>query len=274
MRHGEGHSSEFLWVATHQKKSAGLDEPVKGWENEEVKINLDDYDYHPETLDTFYALRVFIESWKENERLVEVAADSRTEPLLHQTFSDADEFHFENREARRLHDEVLMPMVRYSTTVMLCTTLERELLRAVDNFQRLNKIPKQKLGEMYKGKQAVVEKANRFFAEKHGIKFDTFPDFQSIEDLLLIRNCIAHAAGDCRLLRKTLEVTRLVEMHKQGRYPRFFAHPLCEISLEHETIDYFLRVVWRLFLWLFDALAWKVDVSYRTFPQIASEPGK
>jgi hypothetical protein len=94
------------------------------------------------TYSTLGALNTLAQHWVENEIIIERAAVEEVEtngPKWKPDTDDQDsmgEFFAERDMARYMHDNTLLPMHRYSCIVMLFTTVERELIRLVENLEK------------------------------------------------------------------------------------------------------------------------------------------
>src|SRR5689334_15024216 len=94
----------------------------------------------PNTSDTFYALASFADYWLATEKLIQTDADQeeqRSGPKwFPQNEGEYGEHQWERQEARRLHDQIMTPIFRYSSVVMLYTIVEREIRRLVANLEQ------------------------------------------------------------------------------------------------------------------------------------------
>lgn len=115
------------------------DEQKQPWES-----LLADYQRTAKTYSTMSALHAVAEYWVETENIIEQAAVKEVEqngPKWQPDSNDDDsigEFLSEKDLARFTHDQVLIPMHRFSSVVILYTTVERELLRLVENLEKVH----------------------------------------------------------------------------------------------------------------------------------------
>jgi hypothetical protein len=118
-------------------KKAMTDEAKQKWH-----AIFTDWQLTIKTYSTMGALHTLAQHWVENEVIIERAAVEEVEqnsPKWRPNSNDdyeVGEFLSERDMARHMHDTVMIPMHRYSCVVMLCTTIERELRRLIDNLEK------------------------------------------------------------------------------------------------------------------------------------------
>ena len=230
-------------------------------------------EYEPKTHSTMYALHSLAQHWVENEALIERAAIEEVKKNGPKwTPKDDDEigkFLSERDVARIMHDDIMIPMHRYSCIVMLSTTVEREFKRLVENLEKISG-PKNKKVEDMKEKSYLARVAN-FVEVFYGLRFADCPQYTALIDLQKIRNCIIHCHGEARLLDNRKE-NHLVKL--QANHPGFFAHSPNGIWIKSECIRQFFIKIWGFFTWVFDKLKWEINSCFqgnkleRTFKEL------
>src|ERR1035438_9783090 len=99
-------------------------------------------EHEPKTHSTMYALHSLAQHWVANEALIEQAAKEEVEQSgpkwTPKTDEDISVFFAERSVARMMHDDIMIPMHRYSCIVMLSTTVEREFKRLVENLEKVS----------------------------------------------------------------------------------------------------------------------------------------
>jgi hypothetical protein len=211
-------------------------------------------EYEPKTHSTMYALHSLAQHWVENEALIEQAAKKEVEKTL-QKLSPEDyevyELEAEIKVARMTHDDVMIPIHRYSSIVMLYTTVERELKRLVSNLGN-GKVK-------YAKNKSYLEQVAKFVEDFHNLRLVECPQYKALDDLRIIRNCIIHCHGDSRLLgEKELDLVRL-----EGSRPGFYAHSPYGIWMNPGCIRQFLIETWSFFTWVFGKLNWKINNCFQ-----------
>src|ERR1017187_2901716 len=117
-------------------KKTMSDESKEKW-----KARFAEMELTKKTYTTMGALHTLAQHWVKNEVIIERAANEEVEangPKWTPDWDDRDsvgEWHSERDNARYMHDQTMLPMHRYSCIVMLFTTLERELIRLIENLE-------------------------------------------------------------------------------------------------------------------------------------------
>ncbi len=154
------------------------------------------------TWDTFYAFDTLGRYWIENERIIAEAAN--IEELNNKPNwppkSDEEiiEFQHEAKIARHLHDEIMVPIFRYSTVVMLYSLFESELLRLKQNVEKSSGKSPVDSKEL---KGGPTEQILRFLEAFYSINLKSINEFSKIRDIQKIRDCIVHCLGDVSISR-------------------------------------------------------------------------
>lgn len=213
------------------------------------------------TFHTLYALDSFRAYWLENERLINKEADAeetRNWPKwTPKTPEEYAEFNMERRDARHLHDEIMIPTFRYSCVVMLYAIVERELLRLVRNLEEERGASNPVFAC---GKGSVLKPVTKFCEDRFDLRLQACPEYGALCDLQNIRDCIVHCRGEVALFDAKRRPD-LVSLN--DRRDGFFAHERMEIEIRPPCIDQFTRETWRFFSWAFRELKWEIDASWK-----------
>jgi hypothetical protein len=211
------------------------------------------------------ALHTLAQYWVENEVIIERAAVEEVEknmPKWTPDYDDPDsvgEFRAEQDMAREMHDKMMIPTHRYSCIVMLYSNVERELLRLVENLEKERGKQKLKLKDLYAA--STIERISKFCEVFYGLRIMDCTNFETLNDLRKIRDCIVHGVGEIALLKSEEDKKYLVKLKDKRR--GFFAHPHHEIHISEECFKQFLVEVWAFFVSVFDALSWKIAVHWQ-----------
>jgi hypothetical protein len=241
-------------------KKAMTDEAKQKWQ-----AIIADWQLTIKTYSTMSALHTLAQHWVENEVIIERAANEEAEingPKWEPDYNDRDsvgEFHSERDMARYMHDTILIPMHRYSCIVMLFTTVERELIRLVENLEkgRWKKMSEEK---GMKNKPCMA-KAEKFVQDFCGVKLSDYPQYEALIDLQKIRDCIIHCQGEVALSRDKEVLAKLWLGGKRRR--GFAAHPNHNIYIYPECIEQFLIESWSFFVWVFEKLNWRIAAHWQ-----------
>jgi hypothetical protein len=227
---------------------------------QKVKGIFAEYDRTQKTYSTMGALHTLAQYWVENEIIIEQAASAEAkanEPKWTPNWDDeaeVSEWHWERDTAREMHDKTLIPMHRYSCIVMLCATIEKELLGLVKNLETERGPQKLKVKDINaKPKLAQISKFCEVF---YGVRLLDCTQANALTDLQKIRDCIVHCAGDVGLLKDAADIDFLVKLKEKRR--GFFAHPNNDIYIEEECIKQFLVEIWAFYISVFGALGWEI----------------
>lgn len=238
-----------------------------------------DYELTKKTYSTMGALHTLAEYWVENEIIIERAAVEEVEknrPTWTPDYNDEDsigEFRAEQDMAREMHDKTMIPMHRYSCVVMLYSTVERELLRLIENLEKEHGLQKLKWKDIRaNGKLEQISKFCEVFFE---FRLADFSQYAALTDLQKIRDCIVHCLGDVGLLANEKDKNYLMTL--KDKRSGFFAHPNNEIYIDAECIKQFLMEIWGFFISVFNTLDWKIaahwqgDKLQKTFEKLKSD---
>lgn len=223
---------------------------------------LADYQRTVKTYSTMSALHTVAEYWVETENIIEQAAVKEVEqngPKWQPDSNDDDsigEFLSEKDLARYTHDQVLIPMHRFSSIVMLYTTVERELLRLVENLEKVRGEQKLKLKDVRANSK--VGQISKFCEVFFNLRLVDCPQYAALTDLQKIRDCIVHCLGDVNL---SGDKDYLEEL--EGKRSGFYAHAQGQIYIYEKCIQQFLLEVWSLFTWVFQELSWEIGAHWR-----------
>jgi hypothetical protein len=216
-------------------------------------------EHDPKTDPTLYALNAVIENWVETEVLIERDAKAEIDKNLPKWTPENEEeygeFCAERDQARMLHDQIMIPMHRYSCVVMLFTTIERELQRLIENLEKEHGHQKLKLKDISGG---FLDKATKYLEAFYGLRLADCPQYTAVHDLQKIRDCIIHCLGDVGLSQDKNYLVRLTKIRKG-----FWAYPNNDIKIEPECIQKFLVEIWEFFVWVFQKLKWKIASYYQ-----------
>lgn len=216
-----------------------------------------DHDRTIKTYDTMYALHTLAEYWIENENIIEQAAVVEAEkntPNWTPDYNDESsvaEFCAERDTARYMHDDIMIPMHRYSCAVMLFTTAERELLRLVENLEKEHGQQKLKWKDIRAN--GTLERISKFCEVFFNFRLADCSQYAALTDLQKIRDCIIHCFGDVSL---SSDKDFLVTLQKKRR--DFFAYAPSQIYIGEECIKQFLKEIWEFFLSIFNVLGWEI----------------
>jgi hypothetical protein len=214
------------------------------------------------TFETLYALDSFGSYWVENERLIQLAADSAANSHMPtwtpQTEEEIGEFRMELQVARHLHDEIMTPMFRYSCIVTLYTIAERELRRLVENLETERGQQKLKVKDIRAS--SFLAQTAKFSEVFFGLLLASCPQYQALCDLQKIRDCIVHCRGEVDLVN---ERDRDYLLRLKDRRAGFFAWERTDIDVEARCIEQFVKETWAFFIWVFAKLNWKIDDSWK-----------
>jgi len=218
-------------------------------------------EHEPKTHSTMYALHSLAQHWVESETLIEQAAKTEVEQNGPKWTPKTDEeisvFFAARSEARMMHDDIMIPIHRYSCIVMLYTTVERELERLVSNLEKGHEPQNRKV--KYKKNKSYLERVAKFVEDFHNLRLVECPQYKALNDLRIIRNCIIHCHGDSKLLgQKEFDLVKL-----ESSRPGFYAHSPYGIWLNHECIRRFFIQIWGFFTWVFGKLKWKINNCFQ-----------
>lgn len=222
------------------------------------------YKHNPATLYTFSALNSVIQHWVETEVLIEAAAKRMVEQYGPKwTPKDDDaiaEFLAERDLARDFQDNTMIPIHRYSCIVMLCTTVERELKRLVDNLEKKRGQQKLKVSDLRTA--SYLERVNTFVNAFFDLKLSDCPEYQAMADLQKVRNCIVHYQGEAGLMPDGDKKYLLALAEKRKG---FYAseHRNIDIRIQSEFVQQFATEAWAFFVWIFTELKWEIDTHYQ-----------
>jgi hypothetical protein len=206
-----------------------------------------------------YALHSLAQHWVENEALIERAAKEEIEQSGPKWTPKTDEeysvFFAERSVARMMHDDIMIPMHRYSCIVMLFTTVERELKRLVDNLETERGQQKLKLNDIG---GAFLNKVAKYIEVFYDLRLANCPHYAALHDLQKIRNCIIHRLGE---VGESDDDKYLVEL--QTKRAGFFAHTPNGIWIKPECIRKFFVEIWSFFSWVFGELKWKINSCFQ-----------
>ena len=205
------------------------------------------------TYSTMAALHTLAQYWVENESIIERAAanevelngpqwepDSKDEELMSEFFAERD-------LARHLHDHTLIPMHRNSCIVMLYSTVERELLRLVENLEKEHGPQKLKWKDIRANSK--VEQISKFCETFFGFRLVDCAQYGALTELQKIRDCIIHCLGDVNLSSDKDFLLKLPQK-RQG----FLAHLYADIYIDEPCIKQFIEEIWAFFVSVFGAL--------------------
>jgi hypothetical protein len=216
------------------------------------------------TYDTMLALNSVVEHWIETEQLIKQDADKQVELNGPKWRPDGEDeislYLHEQWEARTLHDEILIPMHRYSTVVMLCTTMERELKRMVENLEKERGKQKLRVNDLGSSNISYLPKVAKYLDIVYDIRLSDCPQYQDMTDLYKIRHCIVHCLGEVGLMNEK-DKEYLISLNKKRN--GFFALERIEIEIESECIKQFIEQTWEFFTWIFQKLNWRIDEYQR-----------
>ena len=224
-----------------------------------------DYQLTGKTYSTLGALHTLAQHWVENEVIIERAANEEADkngPKWTPDYEDRDsigEYFAERDLARDLNDKIMLPMHRYSCIVMLFTTVERELIRLVENLEkgRWKKLSEEKATK----KKSCMGKTGQFVQDFSGVKLSDCPQYAALIDLQKVRDCIIHCQGEVSLSRDKELLVKLWLGDKKRR--GFAAHPNNDIFIYPECIEQFLKEAWSFFVWVFEKLNWKIAAHWQ-----------
>jgi hypothetical protein len=217
------------------------------------------------TYTTLAALHTSAQYWVETEVIIERAAVEEAEqngPKWRPKSDDDQEigeYFFEKDMARYMHDKMLIPTHRYSCIVMLVSNIERELSRLVENLEIERGKQKLKLKDLYG--RSNIEKISTFCDVVYNLRLADCANFESINDLRKIRDCIVHALGEVALLKSEDDKTYLVNLRNKRR--GFFASLNHDIWINDECIKQFLVEVWAFFVSVFKSLGWEIATHWQ-----------
>lgn len=229
-----------------------------------------DYQRTVKTYSTMSALHTLAKHWAENEVIIEQAAKEEADKNGPKWIPDSEdndsvgEYLAERDLARDLHDKTMLPMHRYSCIVMLFATLERELIRLIDNLEagKWKKIRAEKAG---RNVNPLSEAAKMFVQASCGNKLSNFPKYEALMDLQKIRDCIIHCKGEVSLSRDKEHLVELWLGEKsKSKKRRGFAAPWNnDIYIYPECIKQFLIEIWAFFVWVFEKLNWEIAAHWQ-----------
>lgn len=218
------------------------------------------------TYDTLCAIDAFQSYWQENERLIlrEVQARAATNrpSWTPETDEEHGEFAAEIEVATDFHNRYILQSFRYSSAVMLCVILERELIRLVGNLKKHDDEQKLDYKDLEGGFMEKILKYTRAFFDFH---LDKCPGFSSIKDLQKVRNCIVHCHGELSLNKNSKSIKKLLELNKAPI--DFYANQDGKIWLGEKCLEFFILEVRKFFLSIFRQLKWPVDSQPKKLPK-------
>jgi hypothetical protein len=248
--------------------------------NDEQKRNhfFDEYHATAKTYTTMDALHTMAEYWVENEIIIELAAQTEAEtngPQWTPDVNDQDsmgEFFAERDVARYTHDQTLIPMHRYSSIIMLYSTVERELFRLVENLEKEHGPQKLKCKDIRGSK---VEQISKFCEVFFSFRLADCSQYAALTELQKLRDCIIHCLGDVSL---SIDKDFLVKLGQKRK--GLFVYPNNDIHIDEECLEQFLKDVWSFFVSVFDALNWQLATQWqdkkleKTFERLKTRHGK
>jgi len=238
-----------------------LTEEQKQALKQKFQDKLDELDRTQKTYATMSALHTLAQYWVENEIIIERAAVKEVGlngPQWNPDPNDEDslsEFFAERGLARDLHDNTLIPMHRYSSIVMLYSTVERELLRLVENLELEHGPQKLKWKDIRANSK--VEQISRFCEVFFKVRLADCSNYEAVTELQKIRDCIVHCLGHVSL---SSDKDFLVTLHKKRR--GLYVSSLTEIDIEDECIKQFLQEIWSFFVSVFKILNWEIATHW------------
>jgi hypothetical protein len=218
----------------------------------------DDYNRTEKTYHTMSALHSLAQYWAENEVIIEQAAKKEAEengPQWEPDVNDEDsigEFLAERSVARIMHDETLIPMHRFSSLVMLYSTVERELLRLIKNLENESEPQKLKWKEI-RVSGGILGQISKYCDVFFNFRLVDCSNFKDVTELQKIRDCIVHGLGNVTLSN---DRDFLVKLHKNR--DGFLVTTLDDIYIYEECIKQFIEEIWSFFVSIFATLKWEI----------------
>jgi hypothetical protein len=207
------------------------------------------------TYTTMGALHTLVNCWVENEIILERAAKAEEDengPKWTPDWDDEEsvrEWHSERDIARHMHDNTLIPMHRNSCIVMLYSTVERELLRLVENLEKERGPQKLKWKDIRANSK--VDQILKFCEVFHGFRLVDCAQYGAVTELQKIRDCIIHCLGDVAL---SADKDFLLKLKRRD----FFADLDNEMRIGEGCVKQFLEEIWVFFVSVFGALQWEI----------------
>lgn len=216
-----------------------------------------DYNRTQKTYTTMSAVHALAQHWVEGEVIIEKAAKEEVDingPKWTPDHNDEDslgEYLAERDVARHWHDNVMIPTHRYSCIVMLYVTIERELLRVVENLEKEHGPQKLKWKEIRAS--SMLGQISKYCEIFFKVRLVDCSNYNDVTELQKIRDCIVHGHGDVSLSN---DKDFLLKLPKKRR--GLFVTSLYEMYIDEECIKQFIREIWGFFISVFAGLKWEI----------------
>ena len=222
------------------------------------------------TFCTFRELNAYRIYFEESEKLIQTSAQDAEKNFkaiwTPETEEEHDELRREQMEARQLHDEILSPTFRYSAIVTLQAIIEKELFRLVENLEKTHGSQALKFKDLkvyLKGN--LLDRVAKFSEDFFQMRFKKCRQYESLQDLQKIRNCIVHCYGELDAMENPKHLLNLTQAKRNGKklLPGFFAFKGASVKIEPSCVMHFTQEVWSFFTWVFLQLRWKVNDEWK-----------
>ena len=239
--------------------------PMSEESKQKWKDTFAEYSRTLKTYTTMSALHTLAQYWVENEFIIEQAAKNEVDlngPKWRPARDDQDEiseYIMEQDLARYLHDNTLIPIHRYSSIVMLCTTVEREVVRLTENLQK--ELGPQKLNWQDINNNSTTGKIIKFCEAFFSLRLVDCAQYVAVTELQKVRNCIVHNHGDVSLSDSEGKKTFLLNLGKKRR--GFCVDSLNTIVIDEECIKQFIDEIWAFFVSVFNTLKWDIASDWQ-----------
>lgn len=216
------------------------------------------------TWDTFFALDSFDTYRREIEGMIEREADLATK--LHGpkwvpiTEEDHDMWEWERREAKRMHEEVLSPMFRYSLVVSLFSLYETELVRVVGILEKDSPQRPVKRCDLAGD---VIPQCMRYLQIFENVPNPKgWKEAAEINELRLVRNCIVHCNGQVSQFGERQKL--LAIWGGGGSYEKdgILCVEQTRIDINGKFLLSRFGAIWRFYKKLFESLSWPVAADW------------
>jgi hypothetical protein len=217
------------------------------------------------TYRTLCELNAFRIYFGESEKLIQAAASEAERNFeakwTPQNEEEHGELRHEQMEARQMHDEILSPTFRYSAIVTLQAIIEKELLRLVENLEKVHGPQTLRFKNLKQyGKGNLLDRVSKFCEDCFKLRLKDCPQYEALCDLQKIRDCIAHCYGE---VDDSRDLKYLINPSLKKRRPGFFALPRTSVKIESTCVVCFTQETWMFFTWVFQRLQWIIDDDWQ-----------
>lgn len=203
------------------------------------------------TFKTLYAIQSIINHWVDTEIIISKDASLESYRMADMlpivTPDNFDSISANIKTARFLHDNLYIPMQRYSCVLLLCSIIEKELKTLIENV--IQDKGKQKLNlKDFSGN--LIEQVDSYLHVFHSLKITECRNYNAVIDLQKLRNCIVHSFGGLRDSDKE----KIIQIAKNWEGVRI--NDLDEVEIDAIAVTIFSENSYEFFEWIFEKFNW------------------